>query len=179
MNTLAIGLATIAIAVTLLNLLVLFAVIRRLRSLQEQLTQGSTPDAPAVGTTIDEYTANTIGGGTLTRRDLDGDSLVAFFSPGCPPCKEMIARFAADPAALPAQTYAFVVGNDLDPDARQYVADLAGVATRTAYVEPDSPVLTAFGGVAAFPTVLRIAGGTVAASGHALDEVLTPELVRA
>lgn len=87
----------------LLNLLLTFGVIRRLRELQQPATAGYRhptggpnelgPMAPE-GTSVGEFDVLTTEGENVSRTGLVGmDTVVGFFSPTCPPCREMLPQF--------------------------------------------------------------------------------------
>lgn len=152
------------------NLLLLFAVLRRLREV-EQRTSRSAPAStvPAPGTRVGDWHVVLADGTSLSAAEVGPDVTALFLSPGCRPCTELVAELADHPDRVPAGAVAFVAGDADDPAARQYRTRLPG-HIRVAYVENAGGVVEAFGGIAAFPAVITVRDGHVVASGHALDE---------
>ncbi|MET9557291.1 redoxin domain-containing protein [Streptomyces sp. NPDC006645] len=175
---LAVALVAVA-ALCALDLMLTLAVLRRLRD------SPAGPAAPAaaepgipVGAAVDAFTTSCAEGTPLTERDLTDGAVVAFFSPGCPPCRRALPTFVKR-AARPRgrQMIAVVVtpaGNAAEEaEARTMAEQLAPVA-RVVHEDPEGPCTTAFG-VHGFPTQFAIsapagAPPTVAAVG---DTVLT------
>src|SRR4051794_39387044 len=84
---------------TLLNLLLLLGIIRRLRDHTERFTQMTKSVMPevavvAAGRPVPEFTATTRDGDTVSAGTLEGETLVGFFSPSCKPCKALLPKFA-------------------------------------------------------------------------------------
>jgi thiol-disulfide isomerase/thioredoxin len=113
----------------LLNLVLTYGVIRRLREHTELLAQRSAgvPDAIAgAGSTVGTFTATTVDGDELAADDLEPGTLVGFFSPGCGACVEQLPKFVDAAAAHPggqARVLAVVVG--AEEDAAEQVALLS------------------------------------------------------
>jgi thiol-disulfide isomerase/thioredoxin len=154
----------------LLNLLLTVAVIRRLKEHTELIGGMSGghafPDAmlPA-GERIGDYSAETLDGTVLTRDDLDGQTLVGVFSPGCPACDQQMPHFVELAGNTPGgrdAVLALVVGG-LEEAAGE-IARLAPVA-RVVHEADDGPLTRALG-VSAFPAIARLdSDGRVVASG--------------
>ena len=149
--------AVVVLAVVCLgNLLLLFAVLRRLRGYEERLTAGSSgPSAlELVGRRL-PAAAGLVG---TTR-------LVGVFSASCEPCHEQAAQFAAhdDPARV-----ALMLDSAASDDQRSaMLATLAG-APRV-LTEPDSAALAEELGIRTYPVLLRLdEDGTVVAAEHSL-----------
>lgn len=129
----------VAVALTgvlsVVNLLLLFVVIRRLRGHAEQLSRqprfGGPPRLPA-GTEIPEFTAATVSGATVSLAGLRGSrSAVAFLSVGCPPCRDQLPEFTEFARTIPggaAQVLAVVIAHDPDR-AGEFIEALEGSAT--------------------------------------------------
>jgi peroxiredoxin len=112
---------SVAVAATgvlcLVNLGLLFAVIRKVRVLGERVDKmpvfGPAALLP-VGSKAPEFTAVTIAGQSRSLADLaESRSVVGFFSPGCEPCRTQIPNFVDFVKALPGgsgQALAVVVG---------------------------------------------------------------------
>lgn len=170
MSYLAAGVVVVG-ALAILNLLLTFGVIRRLREHTELISadRGMGPPDLMVGAgeSPGDFTAVATDGTTVSRKELVGGHLVGFFSPDCEPCRQMAPRFADRAAALPlgrTQVLAVVVGG------------LAEVAELVALFEPvarvvveDGPAASDVAGafkVKGFPAICALNGdGVVAASG--------------
>lgn len=135
-------------AVCLLNLLLTFGVIRRLRLHTAQLEklgsggEGLVDDAmPSPGDTVGKFTATTVDGEPVSLDRLVGQTLIAFFAQGCDVCEETIPAFVDYAQSFPGgrrQVLAVVSGvaaevtemiNDLDPVARVVVEEHTGPVT--------------------------------------------------
>lgn len=163
-----IGAVLAAVAVS--NLLVSFALIGRLRSL-DTLVRAHPADAslPRRGERIRPFHATTVDGQPLTADELaSGPALVGFFSPDCRECKRVVADLFAHPPSVPV--LAVVAGNPSVPGSATLVAEL-GRLGRVAYGDDNDSLQQAFR-LTAFPTLIRTQDGTVAAAGHELADVL-------
>ncbi|MGG7575667.1 TlpA family protein disulfide reductase [Streptomyces sirii] len=145
-----------------LDLVLTLGVIKRLREHSEQLSGVSSPGSRfdtldmAVGEEVGEFATSTVDGERLTRAMLAADTLVAFFAPGCLPCREKMPAFVDHARALPggrAQTVAVVVGDPAESAA--FVAELSPVARVVVEEGPDEPLSAAFR-ARSFPTLLRV-----------------------
>ena len=154
-----------------LNFLLTFALLGRVRALQEWMVAKSSVDAelPRPGDPIGRFEALADDGGTLTDDALSGVTLVGFFSPGCKPCETVKAELVRSPPALPF--LAFVDGSGADPSAARRLGEALKAVARVAYTDDASPVLRAFRDPA-YPTLVRVENGAVAAAGHRLRDVL-------
>ncbi|MFE0191450.1 TlpA family protein disulfide reductase [Streptomyces sp. NPDC058989] len=153
-----------------LDLVLTLGVIKRLREHSEQLSGASGPGGrfdtldPAVGEEVGEFATATVDGERLTHGMLAADTLVAFFAPGCRPCREKLPAFVDHARALPggrAQVVAAVVGDPAESAA--FVAELSPVARVVVEEGPDAPLSAAFR-ARSYPTLLRVspdADGTV------------------
>ncbi len=148
------------------NLLLLFAVLRRLREIERPGSPAVV--VPAPGTVVGDWRVKLTDGESLSAAELGPDATVLFLSPGCRPCAELVDQVAARPDRLSAAAVVLVAGDADDPAARAYRARLPE-HVRVAYVEDTGGVVEAFGGVAAFPTVVAVRNGRVVTSGYALD----------
>ncbi|MBL1090752.1 MULTISPECIES: TlpA disulfide reductase family protein [unclassified Streptomyces] len=145
-----------------LDLVLTLGVIKRLREHSERLSGTSGPGSRfdtldmAVGEEVGEFATSTVDGERLTRGMLAADTLVAFFAPGCQPCREKMPAFVDHARALPggrAQVVAVVVG---DPaEAAAFVTELSPVARVVVEEGPDEPLSAAFR-ARSFPTLLRV-----------------------
>ncbi len=150
--------------VTAVHLLLTFALIRRVRELQENGAKAPAKDdgIPEVGMRIGDFSAELLDGRTFATADLaDGDTLVGFFAAGCAPCKPVVADLVANP---PAERFvAFVDAGDGEESAA-LIAELEPVA-EVAAMRWDSPVAGAFA-QQGFPTLVRVSDGVVVDAGH-------------
>jgi hypothetical protein len=154
--------------VTLGNVLLLFAVIRRLRYLQE-LVAPAVP-LPAVGTTVERFHVETVDGASFNESTLaDGPVLVAILSNTCPTCQGLASQLASmnPPSRAPL---VLVVADPLH-ESLTLLQTLAE-AGQIAVIGRDHPAMGALGGIAAFPTVLVVAQGKIVSSSTRLNEVL-------
>jgi thiol-disulfide isomerase/thioredoxin len=188
------------------NLLLTFGVIRRLREHSELLgsktgapeftgppgtVRGSGP-GPAVGTTVESFTARTVDDVQITRDSLVDGTLVGFFNHGCEPCAQLLPEFVAYAAQRPGgrQRVLAVVSTQPESDhaeVRAIVAQLGAVAQ--VLDGPQGETVTTAFGVRGWPALVEIdAGGTVTAAEPTLTNlrrraeahggIAGPELVR-
>ncbi|MEU1375407.1 TlpA disulfide reductase family protein [Streptomyces triculaminicus] len=145
-----------------LDLVLTLGVIKRLREHTAMLTKvadGGAPGRPPVikvGEQVGEFSAVSADGEALTRTSLSGDTLVAFFSPNCGPCHEMLPKFVEYARNVPGgreQVLAVVVGTA--DRARGQVAELGPVARVVVQEGSDTTVTDAFQ-VFGFPTLLQV-----------------------
>jgi hypothetical protein len=139
----------------LLNMALMFAVIRRLRRHGEQIArQGGPlrlPAGLAVGSAAPRFSVPAVSGATCSLRDLIGArSLIAFLSPGCLACEWQRPEFKEYARAVPggaAQVLVIICGHEEAADA--VVREMEGVASVT--VEPmKGPLQTVFS-VSSYP----------------------------
>jgi peroxiredoxin len=156
----------------LVNLALLFAVIRKVRLLQERVDQMPVM-APAallpVGSKAPEFTAVTINGESRSLADLGGSrSVVGFFSPNCEPCRTQLPEFIEFAKALPegaGHALAVVVGEG--EAAAGFAAELDGAAA--VVIAPRQNPLTATFSVRGMPAFYLIgADGRIEARGMAV-----------
>jgi hypothetical protein len=167
---------------TLLNLLLTFGVIRRLREHTELISargESVSPDLMlGVGDSPGGFSAVATDGTAVSREGLVAGQFVGFFSPNCDPCAEMAPRFVDRAATLPggrSQALAVVVGGAdevaemvalLEPVARVVVEDSLGAGS----------VAGAFG-VRGVPAICELDGdGVVTAAGFDVVELPVPSL---
>ncbi|MEU6370054.1 hypothetical protein ABZ876_31115 [Streptomyces sp. NPDC046931] len=153
-------------ALCALDLILILGIVKRLREHTEMLASGgSAVDTYTinVGASVGEFDAVTVDGERLTQQMAD-ETLVAFFSPTCGPCREKLPRFVehvSDGRVPRDRVLVTVVG---DPgESASFIERLRPVA-RVVSERSDGDLGAAFQ-VKAFPTVLRVApdgaGGTV------------------
>lgn len=166
-------------ALGLLNLLLTFGVIRRLRQQAQPLVPPARPAPPAgaiaaVGTAPEPFQAQTVDGASLTATDLREWAIVAFFSPDCPPCLEKVPEFGQAVRRLgrDRRDVLAVVVTDAD-SGEPMVGQLTPVA-QVVVEPPDGPVARAFR-VRQMPIMCLLDGaGRVAQIGYDIDHLLTP-----
>jgi thiol-disulfide isomerase/thioredoxin len=155
----------------LLNLLLTYGLIRRVREQAAMLTAlagglSAPPDGELgrpVGSRPEPFRAEAVDGTAVDLAWFDRPTLVGFFSPGCGSCAELLPRFAA----AAATTRALAVIEPAPIDDGDYRRALAGAATVVAG-EPARAVVDAFG-VLGFPTACLVdAAGVVTATGTRL-----------
>jgi hypothetical protein len=158
-------LVVVALVTTVLNLLLLLGVIRRLREIDARLAPVPAGSAgPPTGSTVDPLTATTVAGRAVSTVDRVRATLLGFFSPGCAPCADSIPAFVDLAAGF--TTVAVIVGDDAS-----YAARLAAVDV---VVEPDGgPWATALQ-VTSFPTFCLVdRDGVVLGSGNGISDLPT------
>ncbi|WDZ82859.1 redoxin domain-containing protein [Micromonospora cathayae] len=172
--------AVVVGVVALLNLVLTFGVIRRLREHTDQLSRVARPAEDAIlpaGTTIGDFTVTTVDGEVISSDRLGSRTLVGFFSPGCPACETLLPTFVEYAATVPGgrQRVLAVVAGESD-GASEHVEKLRGSA-RVVRAGYEDAVMTAFG-VKAFPGVCMIeADGTIEVAGGNLAGFPAPAAV--
>ncbi|MFI9596338.1 TlpA disulfide reductase family protein [Nonomuraea sp. NPDC052265] len=141
-------------ALCLFDLVLTLGVVRRLREhttqLQSLLSHGDRSPGRAGGD-VGDFLATTVDGEQVSRDLLTGETLVAFFSPGCTTCRETLPEFVEFARALPGgrrQVLAVLAGDREDSD--EMVRTLTPVA-RVALEDFDGELSRAFA-VDAFPS---------------------------
>jgi thiol-disulfide isomerase/thioredoxin len=154
--------------VVALHVVITFALIVRMRALQEMVSGPAGPSLPAPGTAVGAFAVTTVAGEVVTEAVLRDDTmLVGFFSPDCPWCEKMRADLVAAPPALPM--LAFVRGGEDNAEARALRAAFEPFA-RVAYTADDDVASQAFQ-PAGFPSLFLVKNGMIAAAGHARADV--------
>jgi len=160
----------------LVNLVLSFGVIRRLRRHTELLSRqaaASTGPGPLMvssGAVLPAFTATATDGGAVALNSFDARTLAGFFAPGCPACDERLPSFLEYAAAVadPARVLAVIVGKAADAEPLR--RELSGVA-RVVLEEHGDALTTAFA-VEGFPAfILFDPGGSVVASGLSMNEL--------
>lgn len=156
----------------LLNLVLTFGIIRRLR--EQPASQHQHPGIPAnnvrpttleLGEQLAGVDAVTIDG-TAVQLPAAGRSLVGFFSPSCSTCREQIIPFVVTAEREPAdvQVLAVVAGPD-DEAASSYVEELLAGRSEVLVIreDEDGPVQKAFG-IKGFPAFAIVEEGDLRAT---------------
>ncbi|TWP52153.1 hypothetical protein FKR81_11270 [Lentzea tibetensis] len=155
------------VVLTLVNLVVLFAVVRRLR--EQPQTEGPQIMAVPRNTAVLPFETTTADGATITEKDVFS-GVVAFVTPSCGACKDLVNALRDHDPELFSPLLLVVMG-ELTDEIRDVVAALDG-AVQVVAGPATTAVSTAFGGIESFPSVVRVDGGVVGASGVRLDAVL-------
>jgi len=151
--------------VTVVNLVLLFAVIRRLRATEGSL---ALPHLPAIGQPVGRFSVRALDSTQISDRDLAlGSTIVGFVTPGCGPCKDLTQALQAEPWTGPLPVI-FVTGPAEEAHA---LAEALASAVRTALVPEGGEVAGAFGGIEGYPTLVRVLDGVVVAAGRSLESV--------
>ncbi|MEU8826284.1 redoxin domain-containing protein [Streptomyces sp. NPDC048636] len=168
--------AVVVLAVLcLLNLLLTFGVIRKLRAGQSDTFAGDNPGLMIPnGSAMPEFEAETIDGETISRETLR-DALIGFVSPHCSACKEQLPNFveiAGRHRALGRTVVAFIHGDT--EDARKLAEPLHGIAHVVIEDADEGPTEKAFK-VEGYPVFGIVDGtGTLTASNIKPKELPAP-----
>ncbi|MEU4265997.1 TlpA disulfide reductase family protein [Streptomyces argenteolus] len=142
-----------------LDLILTLGVIKRLRKHGEQLaarTEGAAPPALGVGEEVGRFTSVTVEGERVDRELLDDETLVAFFSPNCTPCREKLPAFLAharERSGGRRRVLAVVAGN---AEGGERFVEALGPVALVVREDYDGPVGAAFK-AQAYPTLLLVA----------------------
>jgi len=162
-----------------LDLLLTLGVIRRLREhtthLEGLLRAPRHGDGlPEIGNPVGEFTTTTVDGESVSQASLTGDTLVAFFSPGCEPCEAKLPDFLAYARNIPGgprQVWAVVTG---PADKVGEMVDKLRPVVTTVMDGVDGPVSTAFQ-TSATPTFCLVDdAGRIAAAEFDFTALPTP-----
>jgi hypothetical protein len=170
-------------ALCVLDLLLTVGVIRRLREHTELLSsrrEGMIFDVIAVGQRPGEFTWPDIDGAAVSREDVEGATLLGFFTPTCDMCKTRLPEFLAAATRFPGgrDGVLAVVAGALDDGggplagAEALIAELRAVA-RVVLEPHDGPVSAAFN-VAAYPSWVLMDGRVVGATAVGMDPLPSP-----
>ena len=159
----------------LLNLMLTIAVARRLRSADQHGPRATAEPMAPVGTRVEDFTVPTVDGAEWSRDSLSGETLVGFFSPGCPACEELVPEFFEYASGFPGgPDQVIAVVEAMVEDAGRYVSLLSPVARVVADPPGRGVVVPAFA-VRAFPGVVVVdATGTITASGGGIAALPVP-----
>jgi thiol-disulfide isomerase/thioredoxin len=164
-----------------LNLVLTFGMLRRLREHTEQLN-GQLPELTGhvstdlikkKGDRVGNFATETAHGVALSSDMLTGETVLGFFAPGCSPCEQMLPGFIEYAAAMPGgrdSVVAVLAGdNPNSPEMVKKVTALDPYA-RVVIDENDGPVMVAFG-AKGYPVVCLVKDGVVQASGRSLQDL--------
>ncbi len=164
--------AVVALALlVVLNLLLLTAVVRRLREHQVRLdslhaTGPGDLEMLAAGEHVGAFTAVGTHGESITHPGSFVDrTLVGFFSPTCPPCHEQLPLFV-EQGHRGARVLSVVLDDSSATQARDEMTERLGALGTVVLVQQQDPVVSAFR-VSAYPAVFTVTeDGRVESSGH-------------
>ena len=151
---------------TVLNLTLCLAVVRRLRATEDSAAVATlSDDMPAPGTVVTGPALTTTTGDPvgLTHEE----DFVGVLSVGCPSCETFAAEVGRGRRSLPEHALLIVTGDDPAP-----MVERLGTRARVVVATDDGPELAAFGGISAFPTFMRLERGVVVASHFRADAIL-------
>lgn len=162
MIVLTVAVVLLAVA-TAGHLLLTFALIRRVRDLQNRTVVEHDDGLPAAGTPVGPFSLERLGGGRLGTEDLaTGEVLVGFFAAGCSPCTAVVADLLDDP---PTGRFVALVDSGEQEPTEDLATRLAAIA-EVAVVPWDSTVSAAFG-QEGFPALLRVRDGVIVEAARA------------
>ncbi|MFI6595590.1 TlpA disulfide reductase family protein [Nonomuraea sp. NPDC050536] len=143
----------------LVDLVLTLAVVRRLRAHTLRLAELGPARAPLVqpGTTLGDFSATALDGGTVSRAFFSGPTVVGVFSTECASCHERLPEFTSYLADTRPERVLAVVTGDAD-EARRFTGELTSA---TVVVEPmGGPVSRALQ-VSQFPSFYLVDGDAV------------------
>lgn len=152
------------------DLLISFALIRRVAALQAQ----GTPElsGPAVGREVGQFRVPLLGGGEFSRDQLAAPrTLAVFLTTSCEPCRKAITELSVMPGPLPWPLYVVIIATDADDDDAFEVAGQMPAGSRVGVITAAEAPLEAFG-IDGYPTVLTIEDGIIRASGFRVAALL-------
>jgi hypothetical protein len=168
--------AVVVLAVLCLgNLLVLFAVLRRLRGHEERLASADSSRMPRreelIGRRLPEFEGTSTSGEPVSQASLIGRTrLVGVFSATCKPCLEQASVFARhdDPNRV-----AVVVMGSAEQERRESILAALGDSP-TVLTDPASSTVADRMGVRSYPSLLQLdETGTVIRAEHSLAALTT------
>lgn len=158
----------LAIAVVF-NLLITFAMIRRLKANELAGRQDADSFRPTVGAAVGEFSAASVDGSTWDSAALGlGTHTVAFLLPNCGGCASLVDRLA--PGKQPDRSIVVVVSGIPDDPAVVSLIQKLPRDLKIVVAKLGSEISQAFG-VATFPTIVQVADGRVVAVGETFDDL--------
>jgi hypothetical protein len=145
----------------LVNLLLTFGVIRRLKELAGASSATSPVGLPAPGAVVGEFEVATRDGRTLSREALGEGAVVAFLSADCGGCGPQVPRLLERAWAYDGGRIVAVVSGP-QADAARLIGQLAEVADIV--LEPQGKAVNDAFGIRGYPSFCQVAGGVVTAS---------------
>lgn len=171
------ALVAFCIALCLLNLVLIWGIIRRLRDHTKRLSNHSDPAGPIVapaGSKVGAFVAATIDGQTVAPTTLTGPTLFAFMSPNCSACRERLPDFLAAATRWPGGAGSIVVTLAGEAD------EVAGLqrevsAIAKVVIEADNGPLQKAFAVTGYPAFAVVdEAGVVVGSGYDLNDLPLP-----
>ncbi|MGH3191094.1 MAG: hypothetical protein ACRDPY_26190 [Streptosporangiaceae bacterium] len=151
------------------DLLISFALIRRVAALQ---ARGPQLSGPAIGREVGQFRVPLLGGGEFSRDHLAAPrTLAVFLTTSCEPCRRAITELSAMPGPLPWPLYVILIRTDADDDDAVEVAGQMPAGSRVGIIAAAEAPLEAFG-IDGYPTVLTIEDGIIRASGFRVAALL-------
>jgi hypothetical protein len=170
MTNATLALAAIALAVSLLSLLVSIGVIRRLREYSSH--SGAFPgfdSGPRPGAPLPEFTASTVLGDSIAAADFaNGNGCIAFLSASCEACKSqfpLLGRYVDGLSIEHCRSLVVVAG---DPNGESTYAR-EGARFAQIVLEPESEALVRAFEIRGFPTVIGVRDGQVMVSAPVVE----------
>jgi peroxiredoxin len=174
---------TVIAVLSLVNTALMLGVLRRLgeQRWSPSPTVGGCAEAPPMmvqpGNRVGDFTVTAVDGGTVSRADLAGPTLVAFLAPGCQACDHSVPAFLERAERAPGgreHVLAVVMGSPRYSDElRERLAPVARVLTEE---QEGGPLIKAFG-VLGVPAFGLLSDGRMIASHTVPDEL--PEVAAA
>lgn len=162
-------------ALVVLDLVLTFGVVRRLRTHAELIGKALENHEPAPkpmlaeGETAGDFTARTVDGDAVSRSALTGRTLIGFFAVGCSTCEVKMPEFTAK-AKEYGRDRVLAVVQAAEDEAADYVSRLMPTA-RVVVEQFDGPVSRAFA-VRGTPVIGVVdVGGRMLAGGFQADVV--------
>ncbi|GAA3285625.1 MULTISPECIES: hypothetical protein [Dactylosporangium] len=158
-----IALTVVLTIVVVLNLVLTFALLRRVVGAESRLAtiERGAPTMAEVGERIEEFTAATTTGEILTRDELTPGTVIGFFDPDCELCQSHVAGFSATAAAIGDRTRTLAVIREAEE--ADLMAQAFGPGVRTVIEKRRGPVARAFH-VHATPSFCTVGPGQTIAS---------------
>ncbi|MFD4948238.1 TlpA family protein disulfide reductase [Streptomyces sp. NPDC058239] len=143
-------------ALCALDLALTLGVIKRLHEHTELLASTRRPAGGIdVGSEISEFETSTVDGEHLLPGLLPEQTLVAFFSPGCEPCRDKLPKFVEYARHYPGGRTGVLTVVIGDPAQSAGFVSALGPVARVVVEEHDGPLSAAFK-AQSYPTVLRV-----------------------
>lgn len=173
----AVALASVAIVLCLIDLLLTVGVIRRLRQDNERRRE-QEPPVTRLGGRVGAFDAVTSRGEPISQEFFSGGTtLVGVFAEGCPPCEEQVPEFIAHARDFPGgrnRVLALVLS--MGGNAAAKIDELARVATVVEERHPEGPVGSALR-IQGYPTYCIVGPrGVIRVAGATLDELASQRI---
>jgi len=151
------------------NLLITFAMIRRLKASELAGRQDADSFRPTVGAAVGEFSGTAADGSTWDSAALGlGTHTVVFLLPNCGGCTSLVDGLA--PAQQPDRSIVVVVSGTADDPAVVSLIQKIPRDLKIVVAKLGSEISQAFG-VATFPTVVQVADGKVVAVGETFADL--------